>query len=104
MKKNVPKTQELDTAKRPEGVLIERPFKNDEIKHVNGNYAVPDEDEDFDETEDDLVLGDEDALEGDEEEFEVDLDDDDPDEGDLDEDDLVIDTDVHLNKRKHIIP
>ena len=64
---------------------------NEDSTQVNGHY-VPDEDENDDETEDDLILGDEDELEGDEEEFEVDLEDDvGPDE--VDEDDLVLDTD-----------
>jgi hypothetical protein len=58
---------------------------------VNGNYA-PDDEEDEDEVEDDLILGDEDELEGDEEEFEVELEED-MDEADIDEDDLVLDTD-----------
>lgn len=90
MKKNVFEKDERDINKRPEGVMIERPLEKDETKHVNGNFANLDEDED--DSEEDLVLGDE-ELEGDEEEFEVELDDIDPDEDDFDEDDLVIDTD-----------
>src|SRR4051812_32000945 len=58
---------------------------------VNGNYSPDDEDDDEDEIEDDLILGDEDAM-GDEEEFDVELEDDLVAE-DIDEDDLVIDPD-----------
>jgi len=83
-----------NVTQRPDGVIIE-PVQNDEVKHVNGNYADPDEDE---EVEDDLVLGDEDQLEGDEEEFEVELDDTDLDEDDFDDDDLVIDTDDDIDE------
>jgi hypothetical protein len=73
----------------PTNVMVEKPLLNDDIKHVNGKYADPEEDEE--ETEDDLVLGDENELEGDEMEFEVVLEDD-LDEDDISEDDLVIDT------------
>jgi hypothetical protein len=77
-----------------QNVLIEKPLNN-EVKHVNGNYADPDEDEE--EEEEDLILGDEDELEGDEEEFEVELEEDiDPaiDGKDIDDaDDLIIDPD-----------
>ena len=58
---------------QPQNVLVEKPLLNEDIKHVNGKYADPDEDE---ETEEDLVLGDENELEGDEMEFEVELEDD----------------------------
>jgi hypothetical protein len=91
MKKNAFENPETDINKRPEGVIIERPLEMDETKHVNGNFANLDEDEEED-SEEDLVLGDE-ELEGGEDEFEVELDDIDPDEDDFDEDDLVIDTD-----------
>ena len=70
-------------------VLVEKPLLNDEVKHVNGKYADPEEDEE--ETEDDLVLGDESELEGDEMEFEVELEDD-LTEDDIGEDDLILDT------------
>ena len=58
---------------------------------VNGNYSPDDEDEEEDEVEEDLILGDEDAM-GDEEEFDVELEEDIVAE-DIDEDDLVIDPD-----------
>ena len=70
-------------------VLVEKPLLNDEVKHVNGKYADPEEDEE--ETEDDLVLGDENELEGDEMEFEVEFEDD-LNEDDIGEDDLILDT------------
>ena len=70
-------------------IIIEKPYSTD-AHPVNGNYAPEDEDED-DGDEDDLILGD-DELVGDEEEFEVELEED-IDEDDVDEDDLVIDTD-----------
>ncbi len=91
MKKNAFADSETQINKRPGEVIIEKPLENDEAKHVHGNFANLDEDEE-DDSEEDLVLGDE-ELEGDEEEFEVELDDIDPDEDDFDEDDLVIDTD-----------
>jgi hypothetical protein len=71
----------------PNKVMIEKPLLNDEIKHVNGKYAEDDDDDDID-TEDDLVLGDE-ELEGDEMEFEVELEDD-MDADDVTEDDLIL--------------
>lgn len=70
-------------------IIIEKPYSTD-AHPVNGNYAPEDEDED-DVEEDDLILGEEELV-GDEEEFEVELEED-IDEDDLDEDDLVIDTD-----------
>lgn len=73
---------------QPQNVLVEKPLMNEGIKHVNGKYADPEEDE---ETEEDLVLGDENELEGDEMEFEVELEDD-LDEDDVGEDDLILDT------------
>lgn len=87
--------EQLETIGRnPQGIFIERPLSTSPDAHpVNGNYSLPDEDEeDDDATEDDLILGDEDELSGDEEEFDVELDDD-LDEEDIDEDDLVIDAD-----------
>jgi len=81
------------TGRTPQGILIERPLSTSPDTHpVNGNYTLPDEDEEDDDTEDDLILGDEDELSGDEEEFEVEVDED-IDEEDIDEDDLVIDAD-----------
>ena len=70
-------------------IIFEKPYSTD-THPVNGNYAPDDEDED-DGDEDDLILGDEDEMVGDEEEFEVELDED-IDAEDVDEDDLVIDT------------
>lgn len=86
--------QLVTTGRKPQGILIERPLSTSPDTHpVNGNYSLPDEDEDDDDdTEDDLILGDEDELSGDEEEFEVEVDED-IDEEDIDEDDLVIDAD-----------
>jgi len=80
--------------RNPQGIFIERPLPASPDSHpVNGNYSLPDEDEEDDEdTEDDLILGDEDELSGDEEEYDVELDDE-LDEDDIDEDDLVIDAD-----------
>jgi hypothetical protein len=76
----------------PEGILIERPLSTSPDTHpVNGNATPLDEDEEEDDAEEDLILGDEAEL-GDEEEFDVELDDD-IDEEDIDEDDLVIDAD-----------
>jgi hypothetical protein len=74
---------------QPQNVIVEKPLLNDDTRHVNGKYADPEEDED--EAEDDLVLGDEDELEGDEMEFEVILEED-LDQDDISEDDLVLDT------------
>jgi hypothetical protein len=76
--------------RKPQGISVERPPASPDTHPVNGNYSLPDEDEE--ETEDDLILGDEDELTGEEEEYDVELEDD-PDEEDLDEDDLVIDDD-----------
>ncbi|HTM92658.1 MAG TPA: hypothetical protein VL095_09575 [Flavisolibacter sp.] len=86
--------EQLETTGRtPQGILIERPLSTSSDTHpVNGNYTLPDEDETEDDTEDDLILGDEDELSGDEEEYEVEVDEELDDE-DIDEDDLVIDTD-----------
>ena len=76
----------------PQGIQIERPLSTSPDTHpLNGNYDLPDED-DGEEKEDDLILGNEDELSGDEEEFEVEVDED-IDEEDIDEDDLVIDAD-----------
>jgi hypothetical protein len=86
--------EQLETTGRtPQGILIERPLSTSSDTYpVNGNYTLPDEDENEDDTEDDLILGDEDELSGDEEEYEVEVDDELDDE-DIDEDDLVIDAD-----------
>ena len=99
MEKNVLNVNEPEIKRnRVEGIQIDRTL-TEETKHVNGNYADPDEDDDDDEEgEDDLVLGDEDALEGDEVEYEVELDDADPDEDDINEDDLIIDTDDDIDE------
>jgi len=71
---------------------IDRPFSNSPENHpVNGNYAPDDEDEE-DKVEEDLILGDEDEMVGNEEEFEVELDEG-INEEDIDEGDLVLDTD-----------
>jgi len=83
--------EQLKTSGRtPKGILIERPSTSPDTLPVNGNYSLPDEDED--DTEDDLILGDEEELSGDEEEYEVEVDDE-LDEEDIDEDDLVIEAD-----------
>ena len=76
----------------PQGILIERPSTSPDAHPVNGNYSIPDEDEDDEDTEDDLILGDEEELTGDEEEYDVELEEG-PNEVELDEDDLVIDAD-----------
>lgn len=73
-------------------VLIEKPFPGEATKHVNGNYADPDEDDEDDDEEDDLILGDEEELSGDEPEYEVELDDDELDDDDIDDDDMIIDS------------
>lgn len=91
------KKKELDeqfetNGRIPKGILVERPSTSPDTHPVNGNYSLPDEDEDDEDTEDDLILGDEDEVTGDEEEFDVELEDD-IDEADIDEDDLVIDAD-----------
>ncbi len=54
--------EQLETTGRtPQGILIERPLSTSSDTHpVNGNYTLPDEDENEDDTEDDLILGDED--------------------------------------------
>jgi hypothetical protein len=73
--------------------LIERPFSTHPDTHpVNGNYADPEDEDDDEAEEDDLILGDEDEASGDEEEFDVELEDD-VDDADFSDDDLVIDTD-----------
>ncbi len=85
--------EQLDTGGRnTNGIFIERPFSTSQNPHpVNGNYSLPDEDDETEDEEEDLILGDEDDL-GDEEEFDVELEED-VDEADIDEDDLVIDAD-----------
>jgi hypothetical protein len=81
------------TGRKHQSIFTERQLTNHPDTHpVNGNYNLPDEDEDGDDREDDLVLGDEDEPSGDEEEFDVELDDE-LDEEDIDEDDLVIEAD-----------
>jgi len=83
------------SGRTPHGIYIERPLSTSPDAHpLNGNYSLPDEDEDDNEdaVEDDLILGDEDELSGDEEEYDVELEDE-LDEADIDEDDLVIDPD-----------
>jgi hypothetical protein len=91
--------EQLETNGRtPQGILVERPLSTSSDTHpVNGNYTIPDEDEDDDEKEDDLILGDEDKLSGDEEEYEVEVDEE-LDEEDINEDDLVIDADDDLDE------
>jgi hypothetical protein len=86
--------EQLETVGRnPIGILVERPSTSPDTHPVNGNYSLPDEnEEDDDDTEDDLILGDEDEVTGDEEEFDVELEED-LNEDDLNEDDLVIDAD-----------
>lgn len=80
---------------RTSDVFIERPSTDPDTHPVNGNYT-PEDDEDEDEVEEDLILGDEDQVSGDEEEFDVELEED-VDEADIDEDDLVIDTDDDID-------
>ncbi len=83
--------EQFNTVGRSQGISVDRPLSTSPETHpVNGNYNLPDEDDE--ETEDDLILGDEDELSGDEEEFEVELEDELDDE-DIDEDDLVIKAD-----------
>jgi len=73
-------------------ISLERSSSTSPETHpVNGNYSLPDEDDD-EKTEDDLILGDEDELSGDEEEYDVELADE-LDEDDIDDDDLVIKAD-----------
>lgn len=80
------------TGRNQQGILIERPSTSVETHPVNGNYSLPDEDEDGEETEDDLILGNEEELTGDEEEYDVELEEE-PGGEDVNEDDLVIDAD-----------
>lgn len=81
------------TGRNLQSIFTERQLNNNPGIHpVNGNYNLPGEDEEDDEREDDLVLGDEDEPNGDEEEFDVELDDE-LNEEDIDEDDLVIEAD-----------
>ena len=104
MRENILETTEKNELKQTEDIAakaitgsgpkdkIDRPFSNSPEDHpVNGNYA-PDDEDDEDKVEEDLILGDEDELVGNEEEFEVELDEDINAE-DIDEDDLVLDTD-----------
>lgn len=90
-------TKELDEqletiGDNAQGIFIERPSTNSDTHPVNGNYSLPDEDDEEDDKEDDLILGDEDEYNGDEEEYDVELGDE-LDEEDIDEDDLVINAD-----------
>lgn len=88
-----PDEQFKTIGRNPQGIFIERPLTTSPDTHpVNGNYSLPDEDEDDAETEDDLILGDEDQSNGDEEEYDVELEDE-LNEEDIDEDDLVIEAD-----------
>lgn len=80
------------TGRSPKGILIERPSTSVNTHPVNGNYSLPDEDGDEEETEDDLILGNEEELTGDEAEYDVELEEE-PGEEDVNEDDLVIDSD-----------
>ena len=93
------KTNRLDEQSVVEAILDEKPFSTSPDLHpVNGNYSLPDEDEEEDEdVEDDLILWDEDELEGDEEEYDVELEDD-VDETEVDDDDLVIDSDDDIDE------
>lgn len=87
-----PLKKNVDEQLTKDEILIEKPpFTRFETNPVNGNYNLPDEEDEEDEKEDDLILGDE-ELSGDEEEYDVELEDD-IDEKDLDDDDLVIDAD-----------
>lgn len=84
--------EQFDTFGRSQEISVKRPSSTSPETHpVNGNYSLPDEDDD-EKTEDDLILGDEDELSGDEEEYDVELEDE-LDEEDIDEDDLVIKAD-----------
>ena len=77
--------------RNPKDVFIESsPSQQAEIKPVNGRHAE-------DETEEDLILGDEDQLEGDEEEYDIVLEDE-SDEDDLDDDDLILDSDDDIDE------
>lgn len=89
-----PDEQFKTIGRNPQGIFIEQPMSTSPDTHpVNGNYSLPDEDDDdADDTEDDLILGDEDEASGDEEEYDVELDDE-LNEEDIDEDDLVIEAD-----------
>ena len=101
MQENILERTETNELKQAEDIAAkgmtgsnpkDRPFSNSPDNHpVNGNYAPDDEDED-DNVEEDLILGNEDELEGNEEEFEVELEED-IDVEDIDENDLVLDTD-----------
>src|SRR5437764_3468723 len=77
--------------RNPKDVFIESsPSQQAEIKPVNGRHAE-------DETEEDLILGDEDQLEGDEEEYDIVLEDE-SDEEELDDDDLILDSDDDIDE------
>ncbi len=79
------------TGSTPGQVFIEHPFSTKPEAHpVNGKHGPDDEDED-EADEDDLILGDDEAT-GDEEEFDIELEDE-FDEGEISDDDLVIDAD-----------
>jgi len=82
-------------SRNPENILIERPFSPD-YHPVNGKHGPDDEDEDEAE-EEDLILGDADEAEGNEDEYDIVLEEDDFDEDDIDEDDLVIDSDDDID-------
>ncbi|MES2881478.1 MAG: hypothetical protein V4676_04965 [Bacteroidota bacterium] len=81
----------------PDGAMIERPHGGENTRNEFFEIQNPDEDENDDVTEEDLVLGDEDKLSGDEQEYEVVLEDDDLDEDDINEADLIIDTDDDID-------
>jgi hypothetical protein len=78
----------------PEDALIDNILNDPNVKPLDEHLA---DDEDEDENEDDLILGDEDEAAGDEEEFDVELDDEIDDE-DLNEDDLIIDADDEIEE------
>lgn len=91
------KTTGLDEQSETE-ILLEKPFSTSPDSHpVNGNHSLPGENEDDDEVEEDLILGDEDQLEGDEEEYDVELEDD-LEDVDIDDDDLVIGSDDDIDE------
>lgn len=82
--------------RNPYEINPERPLHDSpDYYPVNGKHGPDDEDED-EADEDDLILGDADEAEGDEEEFEVLLDED-INEDDIHEDDLVIDSDDDID-------
>ena len=84
-------TRSQTTGRIPGEVFIEQPILNRPDTHpLNGKHGPDDEDEDEAE-EDDLILGDEDEA-GDEEEFDVELEEDFG-GSEIDDDDLVIDSD-----------